>query len=319
MSTPLICYVLVGVPGSGKSTLAKLLSQHNPDYQVVSTDSIREELFGDASIQGNWEAIEEKVLAQIQQSIAAGRPIIYDATNYKRTHRIDLLNKLIGYKNVYWVAWYLQTPLSTCLAWNQKRSRQVPEVVITSMFQQLQNFPPIPAEGLTAVYPVQVTGNTFNIEKITPTIKQLARTVINRNNRTKNVILHRYSSLLDFERLMHLIALLKTYPGVGNLQTTDPQTLTQLLGYEPKFATSIDEICALMSKSYTALDADYQQIATDIIFLSNNGISSRPSNSDIIVPGYTDDSNNLIVHMYSDLEVFKRLIKPSDLSLIIPY
>ncbi|HEY9874859.1 MAG TPA: ATP-binding protein [Candidatus Obscuribacterales bacterium] len=163
MSTPLICYVLVGIPGSGKSTLAKLLSDRRPNYQIVSTDTIREQLYGDASIQGNWEAIEEKVFSQIHQAIVSGRPVIYDATNCQRTHRLDLLQKLACYKKVYWVALHLQTPLETCLAWNKKRSRQVPEAVIIAMYQSLKDFPPLPEEGFATIYPVSLTNTTVRL------------------------------------------------------------------------------------------------------------------------------------------------------------
>ena len=44
--------MLVGPAGSGKSTVAKeMLSKDN--FVIVSSDSVREELFGDESIQGD--------------------------------------------------------------------------------------------------------------------------------------------------------------------------------------------------------------------------------------------------------------------------
>ena len=42
---------LVGVPGSGKSTYAKKILEAKPDAVWVSSDAIREELWGDANDQ----------------------------------------------------------------------------------------------------------------------------------------------------------------------------------------------------------------------------------------------------------------------------
>jgi cytidylate kinase len=77
MFTPLICHFLIGCPGSGKSTLAALLAKEG-NYRIVSTDQIREALYGNASIQGDWSAIEAQVLSQIRSAIASNQPVIYD-------------------------------------------------------------------------------------------------------------------------------------------------------------------------------------------------------------------------------------------------
>lgn len=164
MSTPLICYILVGSPGCGKSTLAAKMVEHNPDYRIVSTDEIRAELYGDASIQGSWLEISAQVLCRIHEAIASGNPIIYDATNFKRPWRIDLLGKLVKYKNVYWVALHVQTPLECCILWNQQRQRQVPEIIIETMAQYLDKFPPVEAEGFAKVY--SLTPTEIDLQKI---------------------------------------------------------------------------------------------------------------------------------------------------------
>ena len=44
-------YVMCGISGSGKSTYAKTLKMSIPNTEIVSTDEIREELFGSASVQ----------------------------------------------------------------------------------------------------------------------------------------------------------------------------------------------------------------------------------------------------------------------------
>lgn len=152
-----ICYILVGMPGCGKSILATQIGASNSAYKIVSTDQIRAELYGDASIQGTWQEIETQVLHQIHQHLSAGYPIIYDATNCQRTWRLDLLAKLAKYKNIDWVALSVQTPLEQCLLRNQKRQRPVPESVITNMAQCLELYPPTISEGFAAVYAIAPT------------------------------------------------------------------------------------------------------------------------------------------------------------------
>ena len=137
MSTPPICHILIGIPGSGKSTFAAELANLG-NYRIVSTDAIRQQLHGDASIQGEWLEIEEKVLSEIVNTLAQGDSVIYDATNAKRVWRMDLLMKLNSSlaslsqheDKVQWMAWYLQTPIATCKLWNQQRTRQVPDIII---------------------------------------------------------------------------------------------------------------------------------------------------------------------------------------------
>jgi predicted kinase len=157
MSSSLICYVLIGLPGSGKSTLAARMLAQQPCYRIVSTDRIRQELYGNSATQGHWPDIEAQVLAQIKDSLLNGYPVIYDATNFKHTHRIDLLQKLsqfsnVSWGNVSWVAWYLQTPLEQCKERNLQRDRQVPEPIIETMAHSLEAHPPSTAEGFAQVH-----------------------------------------------------------------------------------------------------------------------------------------------------------------------
>lgn len=48
----MLCHFLIGVPSSGKSTFAQLLAQTG-NYQIISTDAIRQQLYGDETIQGS--------------------------------------------------------------------------------------------------------------------------------------------------------------------------------------------------------------------------------------------------------------------------
>ena len=125
----LLCHLLIGVPGSGKSTFAQQWIEADSSYAIVSTDSIREQLFGDESIQGDWKAVEARVFEEICTHIANGTSIIYDATNAKRPWRLGFLQKLQQQlethpeieSKIEWMAWHLDTDIATCKQRNQQR------------------------------------------------------------------------------------------------------------------------------------------------------------------------------------------------------
>ncbi len=168
-----ISHFLIGPPSSGKSTFSTQLLKLDPNARIVSTDAVRALLFGDESIQGEWSLVEKTVLAQIQEALSAGRPVIYDATNAKPEWRRSLL-RLLAADNVQWLGWHLQTPLELCKVWNQRRKRQVPESVIEDFFQSLQDFPPQESDGFFAVNRVRVTAEGFDVEEVARQFKLLS-------------------------------------------------------------------------------------------------------------------------------------------------
>ncbi len=347
MNKPLICHFLIGTPASGKSTFATQLSTQN-NYTTISTDAIRSQLYGTETIQGNWHDIKTILLTQISESITAGIPVIYDATNAKRPYRMALLQKL-PQQNCDWIAWHLKTPLPICQKWNKQRTRQVPENIIEKMFQSLKNFPPIIAEGFAAVHTIQ--NGTFNHKTIQQKINSLTRSNINRKNRSSSLEFHSYSRLLDFDRLIHLISLLIQYPGLGNLQETKPDVLTDIFQELPKFPDALAEIVAVMALSKGEIYADREAIATDLAWLESNGIvaegqtvdaafldeeilplsklEDRCQKSEVEKLNYNQENNNcsdiydgksdIIAHPYSDVAPFQRLMTAIRLILNQPF
>ncbi|WP_052331532.1 ATP-binding protein [Calothrix sp. PCC 7507] len=331
----MICHFLIGVPGGGKSTFAAELAKLG-NYRIVSTDAIRQQLYGDATIQGEWLEIEEKVISEMIDAITQGYAIIYDATNAKRIWRIDLLIKLKSITpSTRWMGWYLQTPIATCKLWNQRRVRQVPELIIENMHKSLQDFPPIAAEGFAAVKEIDVTSPNFDIQQISNQIQQLPRSVINRANRNHHITLHTYSRLLDFERLMYLISLIIRYPGMGNLQATEPSLLESIFGTVPQFASSLAEVTACMGKLYGNIYADAVAIASDLHWLQQNSLighgASLPCGFCFAVrlrsgqvgmkQGILEipDLSPFSPHPYSDFHTFQRLVQTIRLILHHPF
>ncbi|MFP4135199.1 MAG: AAA family ATPase, partial [Halothece sp.] len=126
MESPLIHHFLIGLPGSGKSTFAKeVLARIYDDSIIISSDRAREELYGEATIQGNWQEIESFIFQQVQSAIAQGKTIIYDATNAKRAHRLEWLQKVETLLDdpPLWMAWQINTPAKQAKQWNKQRDR----------------------------------------------------------------------------------------------------------------------------------------------------------------------------------------------------
>ncbi|MBL1198835.1 MAG: WYL domain-containing protein [Nostoc sp. GBBB01] len=322
-----LAHFLIGTPGSGKSTFAELISRLG-NYEIISTDEIRQQLYGDATIQGEWHKIESTAINAICTALKLGKSVIYDATNCKRCFRMDFLLKVntklrqCNLPQLNWIGWYLETSLQTCIQWNQQRQRQVPPNVIESMYQQLQDFPPITGEGFAAINKINVTSPKFSQQQIAKLIAGIPRQIINSQNRHANIILHRYSHLVDFERLMYLIYLIINYPGIGEFHITQPELLENILGYVADFVNSLEEITVIMAKLRGMVYAREDAIAADLEWLQTQGIinSNFPVNHQNTPEIDTCELTSLNgIHSYSDKKVFQRLINTIRFILHYPF
>ena len=154
MTQPILSHFLIGLPASGKSTFAQQLNQQIPNSVVISTDTIRERLFGDETVQGDWSSVEDMVIEHVRLAISYEQIVIYDATNVQMAWRNSFLDK-VSYFNSEWVAWWIKTPVNVCKNWNKYRSRQVPNQVINTYYEYLQESPPTVGEGFVAVKEVE--------------------------------------------------------------------------------------------------------------------------------------------------------------------
>ncbi|MGB5966998.1 MAG: ATP-binding protein [Spirulinaceae cyanobacterium] len=287
-------HFLIGVPGSGKSTFAQTLAQAIPDAVIISTDAIRSKLFGQEDILDQWPEVEAELIKQMEEAVATQKTIIYDATNFKRSLRLELLQKL-GRLQLQWVAWYLKTPLEVCYRQNQKRNRRVPEEVIDQMNRYLRSFPPHVAEGFVTVKVIKPHQEKFASKAITKVMEKLPLTIATRSSRTtlnSHLQLHQYSLLVDFERLIYLISFLI------NFSSSHPPL-------------SVVEITAEIGREYGQVYADENAIATDLAWLEKNGFCNSLGKGEATTQEITLmplGEQEIITHQYSDREPFLRLL-----------
>lgn len=157
LTTDIPLWLLIGLPGSGKSTWAKHFRQTGPAIAYISTDQIRQQLFGHEATQGPWPQVWQRVIHEWQQAVQQTRQggmhgALYDATNAQRRGRRQVIKtaQALGFTRL--VAVWLDVPLADCLRRNQGRSRQVPTEIIQAMSRQLNGAPPCSEEGFAAVY-----------------------------------------------------------------------------------------------------------------------------------------------------------------------
>ncbi len=156
LHAPCSLILLIGLPGSGKSTLARSLLTVDPQAKLISTDSIRAQLFGNEANQGSWLKVWLEVRQQFQDAVSQIQQgqasiAIYDATNAVRKQRRDAiaLSRKSGFDRI--IALWVNTPISTCLERNQRRDRQVPEEIILRMHRRLQSASPSLTEDLNGL------------------------------------------------------------------------------------------------------------------------------------------------------------------------
>lgn len=140
-------YIMCGLPGSGKSTFAKELAEKE-NAIIVSTDSIRQEFYGNEEIQGDTEKVFKKAYIDILNNLNRNNNVIFDATNINFKSRIDIVKRYKKYADKI-ICVFRATPYEVCLERNSKRDRKVPEQVIRRMYEHF--FVPQMYEGFDRI------------------------------------------------------------------------------------------------------------------------------------------------------------------------
>ena len=288
MKPALRCHLLIGQPASGKTTLAKALAPllsapGEPPAQVLSTDAIRAEVFGDAAVQGPWVDIQQRLHQRIQECVATGIPVIVDATHARRAWRLALTQALPLPAPVEWIGWWLYTDLPTSLEWNSRRERAVPVPVIQEMAAALADphFGPSRAEGFAAICAVVPTHHNDLAAVLQAELAGLDQRIRSATNRERKLQRHGYSRLLDLERLLHLIRLLSTWPDLAATDPASAEELEAILSPLPQ-GDLADRAAAFLGKLHGACFADASAIRNDLAWLEANGFCSAiPSTSPV--------------------------------------
>ena len=127
--------LLIGIPGSGKTTYANKNKKENE--VILSSDIIRQELFGNESSQENNQLVFDTLYARARQLLKEGKDVIIDATNINAYYRHQTLKNFEDL-NIERVAIVFDTPIQTCIKRDQKRKRTVGKAVIDKMISRYQ-------------------------------------------------------------------------------------------------------------------------------------------------------------------------------------
>lgn len=133
--------MLMGLPGSGKSTHAENYKKGWPNTVVVSSDAIREELYGDANDQTNPKAVFAIMLERSIAALKEGNDVIYDATNVvakTRKQTLSEIKKAVGANNFVSNLVFIACSISECKLRQGSRDRKVPDAVIDRMARKFE-------------------------------------------------------------------------------------------------------------------------------------------------------------------------------------
>jgi predicted kinase len=277
---PLRCHLLIGQPASGKTTLAQALAPlltgpGEAPALVLSTDVIRAEVFGDAAVQGPWVDIQPRLHQRIQEAVAAGTPVIVDATHARRPWRLAITQALPLPAPVEWIGWWLYTDLPTSLEWNARRERAVPVPVIQEMAAALADphFGPCRAEGFAAICAVVPAHHGELTPVLQAELAGLDKRIRSATNRERKLQRHGYSRLLDLERLLYLIRLLSSWPELAASDPASAEELEAILSPLPQGDLAA-RAASFLGQLHGQCFADATAIRGDLGWLEANGFCS---------------------------------------------
>lgn len=146
--------MLCGIPGSGKSTYAKNYVEHNNNVIHLTSDGIREELYGDASTQGNPSEVFSLMQKRAIEALNNGQDIIYDATNITRKDRQGIISVCPKFAKIEChIIW---APVEMCIERDTTRERTVGKEVIDRMLKRFQA--PFYDEGIDEITIIRPIG-----------------------------------------------------------------------------------------------------------------------------------------------------------------
>lgn len=205
-------FLMIGLPASGKSTLAEQISK-SEDAEIVSSDNIRKELYGDENIQGDNNKVFRILQERIINGLKNNKNMIYDATNISYKTRMAFLQRL-NKLEVEKIAVMVATPYEDCLIRNAQRERKVPEEVIKRMYNNF--YVPQYFEGFDDIQIKYTNDYMFffsDLEDIKQDNPHHSLTVLEHCKKTEEILQKdnkRLSIPINFAGRLHDIGKLKT-------------------------------------------------------------------------------------------------------------
>lgn len=177
--------LLVGIPGSGKSTYAKSYIPDCPKQVIhLSSDSIRAELYGDESIQGNPADVFSLMQKRAVEALNNGNDVIYDATNITRKDRGGIIGICPKFAKIEChIIW---APIEECIKRDASRDRTVGKAVIDRMLKKFQA--PYYDEGIEEIK--VIFPDNFNSHSYTNFLLNAMKVDHNNPHHTLNIFDH---------------------------------------------------------------------------------------------------------------------------------
>lgn len=146
-------YFTVGLPASGKSSYFEKIKEWHPDAVHISSDNIREEVFGDINRQDRNTEVFKIMEERTYETLAANGICFYDATNLSAKRRIAFVKnmraRLKHRSDISFTCFLFVPTIEECIERDKNRDRTVGKDVIMRMVKQFQ--PPHYSEGWDCV------------------------------------------------------------------------------------------------------------------------------------------------------------------------
>ena len=128
--------LLCGIPGAGKTYYAKKYIEENPNTIHLSSDSIRADLYGDESIQGNPNEVFSIMQQRAICALNNGQSVVYDCTSITRKDRTGIIAVCPKFAKIEcYIVW---APIELCIERDVARERTVGKDVIDKMLKRFQ-------------------------------------------------------------------------------------------------------------------------------------------------------------------------------------